>query len=290
MQVSPEETPFLSRLGTSRAYNTYHSWLTDELTNHVSGDAVTEGESAAAYLISDKVRYHNYTQISDRVFQITGTEEAISHYGLDSQYAYQLEKAMKELKIKMERILLGGSATAAGTTTGAARGLQGAFAFGLGFGTGESGAAGVSALTESIYNNLLQAMFDDGANPKTTFVPGYLKRRISAFASNNSRYIDMGANKKLTGVVSIYESDFGVQEIILDRWVAGRGLSAAYGTDTGSGLVVDMDKLKVAYLRKPFTNPIAIDGDRKSVQILTEYTMESLAPTQVGYLSAFATA
>lgn len=288
-QISPEDTPFLSRLGTSRSYNTYHSWLTDELTNHVSGDAVTEGESAAAYLLSDKKRYHNYTQISDRTFQISGTEEAITHYGLDSQYAYQLEKAMKELKIKMERILLGGSATAAGSTTANARGLQGAFAFALGFGTGESGAAGVSALTESIYNNALESLFGLGATPKTTFVPGYLKRRISAFASNNSRYIDMGSSKRLTGVVSIYESDFGVQEIVLDRWVAGRNLSAAYGTDTGAGLIVDMDKLKLAYLRKPFTNPLAVDGDRKAVQILAEYTLEALAPTQLGYLSAFAT-
>jgi hypothetical protein len=288
--ISPEDTPFLSRLGVSKTYAVHHEWLTDALVNNVSGNAITEGESALAHLLTDKTRYGNYTQISDRTFQITGTEEAVSHYGLDSQYAYQLEKAMKELKIKMERILLGSSATALGTTTAAARGLAGAFSFAIEVGTGESGAAGVSALTESIYNNALQSLYGLGANPKTTFVAGYLKRRISAFASNNARYIDMGASKKLTGVVSIYESDFGVQEIVLDRWVAGRNLGGAYATDTGSALLVDMDKLKVAYLRKPFTNPLAVDGDRKSVQILTEYTLEALAPTQLGYLSAFATA
>ena len=286
-QISPDETPFLSRLGTSRAHNTYHEWMTDELTNNASGEARGEGDSAAPYLLTDKVRWANYTQIDDRAFSITGTEEAMSHYGLDSQYAYQLEKAMKELKIKMEKNLLYGSAAGAGASTADARTLRGALSFAVTSGEGESGAASVSALTESIYNDVLQSMFADGANPKTTFVPGYLKRRISAFASNNARYIDMGSSKKLTGVVSVYESDFGTQEIVLDRWITGIGNT---GVDTGCGLICDISDLKIAYLRKPFTNPLAVVGDRKSVQILTEYTLEALAPTHLGYLSAFATA
>lgn len=286
-QISPDETPFLSRLGTSRAYSTLHNWLTDDLTNNASGTAVGEGESAAAYLLSDKTRYGNYTQIDTRTFNITGTEEAVSHYGLDSQYAYQLEKAMKELKIKIEKGCLQGSASGAGATTGAGRQVQGALQFARTLGSGASGAASVSALTESIYNQTLQTLFGLGANPKTTFVNGFLKRRISAFASNNARYIDMGSSKKLTGVVSVYESDFGVQEIVLDRWMNGLG---AAGVDTGCGLLVDMDKVKIAYLRKPFTNPLAVDGDRKATQLLVEYTLEALAPTQMGYLSAFATA
>ena len=288
--VSPEDTPFLTRLGVSKASSTYHEWLTDELVNNVSGDALIEGDSAKAHLLTDKTRYASYTQISDRTFQISGTEEAVSHYGLDSQYAYQLEKAMKELKIKMERILLGSSASGAGTTTATSRTTRGAFETARTWGSGSSGAASVSALTESIYNDTLQALFVLGANPNTTFVPGYLKRRISAFATPNTRTIDMSSSKKLTGVVSIYESDFGVQEVILDRWVCGIRKSGVEGTDTGSGLIVDMSKLKIAYLRKPFTNPLAVDGDRKAVQILTEYTLETLAPTQLGYLSAFATA
>ena len=286
-QISPNETPFLSRAGVSKAIACKHIWLTQALDNNATGEAVAEGDSAAANLTQDQTRYNNYTQIDNRVFIISGTEEAVSHYGLDSMYAYQLEKAMKELKIKMEKNLIYGSATGAGAATAAARTLMGALAFGITDGTGVSGLASVSALTESVYNNLLQYIYADGGNPTHTFVAGYLKRRISAFASNNARYIDMGQNKKLTGVVSIYESDFGVQEIVLDRWVTGLGNT---GTDGGCGVVCNMSEMKVAYLRKPFVNPLGNDGDRKKTQILVEYTLEALAPTQVGYLSAFATA
>jgi len=285
-QIDPMETPFLNRCGVSRATNTYHEWITDDHNaTAATGDALIEGDSASHALLSDKTREATYTQISDRTFSISGTEEAISQYGMDSQYAYQLEKAMKELKIKMERILLGSSAAGAGAA-GTARGTRGAFIMGVsGGGATASGAAGVSALTESIYNDLLEDVFTLGGTPDTTFVNGYNKRRMSAFASNNSRYIDMGQNKKLTGVISIYESDFGVQEIVLDRWCKG----LANG-ESGAGLVLKMSDCKVAYLRKPFTQPLAVDGDRKKVQILAEYCLEILAPTHMGTLSAFATA
>jgi hypothetical protein len=285
LNISPFETPFLSRLGVSRAYATNHEWLTDVMNATAStGDAVDEGASAANAALQDKTREQNYTQISDRVFTISGTEEAVSHYGLDSQYAYQLEKAMKELKIKMERALLGSSGTTAGGS-GYPRQMRGAFKFGVsGGGATASGNAGASALTESTYNALIEDVFDNGGQPDTTYVNGFMKRRISAFQSNNTRNIEM-RNKKLTGVVSVYESDFGQQEIVLDRWCLGLN-----NGEKGAGLVVDSGKLFIAYLRKPFTNPLAVDGDRKSVQLLVEYTLENRAPTLMGTFSAFATA
>lgn len=292
-QLSPTETPFLSRLGVSKASNTYHQWLTDVLNASAStGDLLIEGTSAVAAALTDKTRWANYTQITDRTFIISGTEEAISQYGLDSQYAYQLEKAMKELKIKMERILLTyGTANSGETST--ARALRGAMhTLITAAAPFSSGLGSVSALTETIYNTLCQDIYAAGGNPDTTFVNGFNKRRISAFASNNSRFLDMKNNKKLTGVISVYESDFGTQEIVLDRHLLGIATagSAVAGADKGCGLVCEMSKFKVAYLRKPFTTALAVDGDRKGTQILTEYTLECLAPTQQGLLSAFATA
>jgi len=282
-QISPTETPFLTLLGKTRAYNTYHEWLTDVMNaTATSGDVVAEGESATNYALQDKTRYANYTIISDRVFTISGTEESISHYGLDSQYAYQLEKAMKELKIKIERQLLGASAASAGAA-GTARHLGGAFKFAIDYGNVVSGEASTSALTESVYNDLLEDCFEDGGMPDTTFVNGWLKRRISSFQSDNQRTKEHDG--KLDSVVDVYISDFGQQRIVLDRWCDGLA-----NAEKGAGLTLEMDKWKIAYLRPPRTNPLAVDGDRKSVQILAEYTLEALAPTQIGFMSAFATA
>lgn len=286
-QISPTETPFLSRLGVSKASNVYHQWLTDVMNATAStGNYLVEGDSAVNAALQDKTRYNNYTVITDRTFTISGTEEAVANYGLDSQYAYQLEKAMKELKIKMERILLGASAASAGATD-VARSMAGAFYFGVNYGVcALSGNASTSALTETKYNDLVEDIYDAGGQPTTTYVNGYLKRRISSFASPNNRTIQMTPdNGKLGGVIDFYTSDFGTQEIVLDRWCKG----LANG-ENGAGLVLDINKFKIAYLRKPFTNPLAVVGDRKGVQILAEYCLEALAPTQIGIMSGMATA
>ena len=274
--VSPSDTPFLSRLGTAKAGGTYHEWLTDTINSATgSGGAVLEGNSATNYDLSDKTRTWNYCQISDRTFAISGTQDAISKVGIDSEYSYQLEKAMKELKLFMEQILLN-SVTATGSSAHA-RQLRGAFEFCES--NIASGLSGASALTETAYNNLCQDIFAAGGNPDTTFVGGYLKRRMSAFATNATRTLNVETKGKIGGVVSMYESDFGVQDVVLDRWIPG-----------GDGLVLQMDKWNVAYLRKPRTNPLAVDGDRRRVQILTEYTLECLNEKSGGELVSFVSA
>ena len=286
-QVSPEETPFLSRLGTSKAGYVYHEWITDALHYSAgSGDSCVEGTSATPYALYDKTRYYNYTNISDRVFAISGTEEETTHVGVDSEYSYRLEMAMKELKIKMERLLLGGSALSAGGTS-YGRTMAGAFYYGVNYGVcALSGVASTSALTETKYNDLVEDVYDAGGNPNTTYVNGYLKRRISSFATPNNRTINMTPdNGRLGGVIDFYTSDFGTQEIVLDRHIKG----LANG-ELGAGLIIDQSKFRVAYLRKPFTNPLGVDGDRRRVQILTEYCLEALAPTQIGIMSGMATA
>jgi hypothetical protein len=50
-----------------------------------------------------------------------------------------------------------------------------------------------------------------------------------------------------------------------------------------------MDMFKIAYLRKPFVQQLAIVGDSKNAQIIAEYTLEHLNESSSGKLSAFAT-
>jgi hypothetical protein len=168
--------------------------------------------------------------------------------------------------------------------------MGGAFYWAVNYGATASGAASTSALTETKYNDLVEDVFDLGGQPNTTYVNGYLKRRISAFATPNNRTINMTPdNGRIGGVIDFYTSDFGTQEIVLNRHIRGLMASALVG-ETGAGLIIDQSKFRVAYLRKPFTNPLGVDGDRRRVQVLTEYTLEALSPTQIGCMSGFATA
>ena len=266
-QISPEETPLLSKLGVSRAYSTYHNWLTDGLLSATAtGGQCIEGNSAVERAISDRTRALNYTQITQFVFTITGTQEAVSHYGLDSEYSYQLEKALKSFKIMQESMLFnstssvgaydGGVATAARSMNGLLEAIQTTIC---------TGYASACALTESMFNTLLQNIFTQGGTPDTVFCAGFNKRRISSFATSNTRTLNMDKGATLRNFVSVYESDFGTLSIMLDRYCPTRSVP-----------IIEVEKFKVAYLRKPKVVPLAIDGDRTSAMVIGEYTLEYL--------------
>lgn len=60
--ISPEETPFLSKCKKSKATNTYHEWQTDTLRSSAT-NAHVEGAATTAEAITASVRLGNYTQI-----------------------------------------------------------------------------------------------------------------------------------------------------------------------------------------------------------------------------------
>jgi hypothetical protein len=142
-----------------------------------------------------------------------------------------------------------------------------------------TGSGGSSALTESSFNDLLQSIFEAGGNPNIAFPGGFQKRRISAFATSNVRYQEPGSSGRVQNFVSVYESDFGDIEIIKERYMP-----------KGSVPVLQLDKFKISYLRKPFVKPLAVIGDSERAEIIGEYTFEYLAENFSGLLSAFATA
>jgi len=231
-----------------------------------------------------RTRSHNWTQITSYTFGISGTQLATSQYGLEDEYAYQLEKAMKIVKIMQEQILLNSTSSTGGMgstcATGARQmtGLVDCLTTNV-----TTGSAGSCALTESTFNAHLQTIFEGGnGRPDIAFCGGFNKRRISSFATSNTRMLDMTNATKLRNLVTVYESDFGTLEIVLDRWIGG-------GNDKGVIPTLQMDRFKIAYLRKPFVNPLAVTGDSKEAQILTEYTFQYLNEASSGKLSALAT-
>lgn len=277
MQLSPEETPLLSRLAVAQARSAFHSWLTDTLNSGTAtGGATPEGATAQSRETGDRTRLTNYTQITTYTIDISGTQEASSMYGLESEYSYQLEKGMKIFKLMQEQILwLSTSATGSGTAT--ARQLTGlidAVQTNRVTGSGQS-----CALTETLFNNLLQNIAETGGGvPNTVFAKGFNKRRISQFATANTRTLQVGEAGKISNRVDVYDSDFGTLEIIFDRYVPAATVA-----------VLDMKSWAVAYLRRPFILPLSTIGDSKRAEIIGEYTLEFKAEPHNGLASAFTT-
>lgn len=271
--ISPTETPMFSRFGKSKASATYHQWMQDSLSDAASNNTI-EGADFSFSVPSARTKVGNYTQIFVKTAEVTGTQEVIAKAGVKSEYAYQMQKAMKEIARDVEYELVN-SSSAAGAS-GTARGMSGVLEF-ISTNNETGSGTGTQTLTETLYNDTLQTIYGQGGNPDVTYANGWQKRKISAFSTPSTRNIDADS-KKLVASVDVYESDFGLQKIILDRYMS---------TDTI--VLLEEDKWKVAVLRPFKMEEVSKVADAKRGAIVGELTLEALNEAASGKITELAT-
>lgn len=274
--IDPYDTPFLSSIGKGSAHNIIFQWQTDGLRS--PGDnAVIEGEDATINAGSFTTLRDNYMQISDETLQVTGTTDAVKHYGRAKESKYQWAKKAKELKLDMEYILCGKyqakttrSASVAGTlgnifayyytngSVGAGAGVQ---PIGDGTDTGTPGT--VRTLTETLVNTAAQNIWTNGGKANTIMVNGPMKQYISnTFVGRTDEIHQNVSDKKAMSVVDFYESDFGLYKIVMNRWFKSDAL-----------FMYDPSMHSVVYLRPFKTIPLAKTGDSDKWQLLVEWSL-----------------
>jgi len=127
--ISPTDTPFMSSIaGKGSVANTYFEWQTDSLAAADGTNIAIEGAAVGDASTTATTRLGNYTQISKKVVEVSGTQEKTNNAGKKSELAYQLAKASKELKRDMETMLLADNAAVAGSAS-VARETRGAANF-----------------------------------------------------------------------------------------------------------------------------------------------------------------
>jgi len=106
--ISPTDAPLTSSIQTKKATGTNHEWLTDALASPTL-NAQVEGSDATFGTLTPRVRVGNYIQNIRKTGQISDNQEAVLKAGVKSEYAYQLEKATKEIALDTERAFIQGS-------------------------------------------------------------------------------------------------------------------------------------------------------------------------------------
>lgn len=258
---------------TRRYGGTPASALANGLRLNILGNAALEGADATAARFTSRVRRQNYTQIFAATVEVTGTMRAVKAHGVADELEYQKSERMRELLRDLENVVINGtssstvpqgSATSRRTMNGIIRTIAtNQFAPGQnGFPTG-GGAGG--ELTEQLVNAALRQVWEQSSGRiDTIVVNGAQKRRINQFVGSTSRHYAPD-DRRLSELVSVYESDFGVCNIVLSRWVPSDTL-----------LLLDSSRIAVMPLtgRSFQYRPLASTGDAVSGQIVGEYTME----------------
>jgi hypothetical protein len=272
--ITRHETPIFSGLEKVKASSTLHEWQKDSLSTG-NANAQIEGADFTFAIPAARTRVNNYTQIFTKSVEVSETQKAVTTAGVDDEFAFQLEKRMKEIATDIEKALITGTGNSG--ASGTARELKGILAFittnvETGTGTGDE------ALTETMYNNALQTIWASGGRPDYTYVNGWQKRKISSFSTSNQRYLEVSGEGELKNSIAVYESDFGRQRIELDPFMTSTVVA-----------LLQRDMWKVAQLRPIKMVDVAKIGDAKRGALVGELTLEARNEASSGKITGLST-
>ncbi|GCC46012.1 hypothetical protein chiPu_0030035, partial [Chiloscyllium punctatum] len=108
-RIDPTDTPFMSGVDKEKASAVNHEWQTQALAPASNANAQLEGDDPTANALVPTVRLGNLCQISYKMAQVSGTQQAVDHAGRDNELAYQEMLRGLELKRDIETILVGSS-------------------------------------------------------------------------------------------------------------------------------------------------------------------------------------
>ena len=102
--ISPEDVPFQSNVGSENVSNTYFEWQTDELASAqnvpvIDGDDVSSFDSTAS-----TARVGNYSQIARRTMIVADNLGSQDLAGRNDEISYQMAKRGSELKLSLIHI------------------------------------------------------------------------------------------------------------------------------------------------------------------------------------------
>lgn len=273
--IDPFDTPIMSAIGRRNVQGRIFDWQTENIPVVDLSNAKEEGFELSRSASTATVRVSNTTQISSRDATVAGSQEAADAAGkAGGELAWQMALSSKALKRDMESILSQNQPRAAGNDSGTARktrAIEHWITTNVSYGaTGANPVSETAAvtdgtlrtLTETMFNDILQTAYTNGAEPTMCVVPPALKRKISTFTGRTGSQVAVGKTEAVAAL-DIYRSDFGDIKIQPSRWMRTRTV-----------LMLDPEYVALAYFRNFQTIDIATVGDAKTKMLVAEWGVE----------------
>lgn len=269
--IAPADTPLFTMSGDVPAKGLQHEWQRDTLAG-ATGVGTAQGTAFSASALTLPSRQSNTCQIVRTDYAVTLTEEAVSHYGVDSAFAYHTGKRMKELAKNTEAAMMLNTELVTGARKMA--GLSTQITTCSAADTNASVGFKYAALGE-----IQQLIFDQtGEECGIALCSPKQKRQVSNWFTSINR--EIGNSGKTLGM-SILEidTDFGAVKFVRTRYFA-----------TANATSNELLLINPMYINKAWLQPTKIlrqsmDGDMTPGVIMHELTLEVLAENAMGKLT-----
>jgi hypothetical protein len=326
--VSRVPLPFQDRIGTGSATSNIHEWTIDKLgvaaaNAWVENASVPATGSASAptdigndATQANVIRARNHCQISAKALSVSDRSQNVQTSGNTASLAYQLMQRQRELKQDMEFILLSNTASLAGNATTTAPLLggylswvedktsptQNLFVSAAGTPSADGGydestlltvaaasTATPAAISEADLRDVIEAIYNGGAEATTAMCRPAMKRIISQYMYTSSARIaqltsEVGQGQSgqdvARGAVSVFISDYGVVELVPNRFMP-------YQASTTHDFVAVFDP---SYLSVDYLAPIKVTEEaRLGLQMrrsmVVDYTLRVSSDQAIGAIA-----
>lgn len=274
-RVAPEETPFMSNIGTSKATNIYHEWQTETLATAVATNAQLEGDDYTLGAPNLTSRIGNYMQIVAKAGGVSRTQEVVDKAGRSSELARQKTLKTIEMKRDLEMRVIGNYASVAesGATTRKTAGIlafitsndsRGSGGSDGGFSSGIVAAATNGTqrtFTEALVKSTLSTTFSNGGKSTQAYMGPTHKQQFSAFTG----IADIRSTASGTGMATIY----GAADVYVSDFGALTLIPHPYGL-TRDCLLLDPKMAKIATLDGLKSKQLADTGDSEKFLLTME--------------------
>lgn len=268
--ITPTDTPFFSMIKSEKVNARVFEWQEDSLAA-AANNAQVEGAAFTAGTLTATTMRTNNTQILSKVFEVSATADAVKTYGRAKETAYQMSKALKEIKRDLERAYVGVSNAAVTGSSSVAREMDSADQQ-----ISTTVAGGSAALTETMLLDLGEDCFNNGSDPSVFMIKPADAQIVAGFTGASGRYRNFNdGNRTLVNVIDLYVSPYGEYKVVLNRHQL-----------TTNAFLIDPSMFRSAVLR-PFSRTLlgkTSDGDTHA--IVGEYSLKHMNYADSGMITA----
>lgn len=264
--LTATETKIFNMLGKTRAINTVHAYQVDTLRT-ASNTTVTESGAYTNLANTTPTRLTNITNIIAIPFDVTRTQQAVSHYQEQDELTRQTNKALKDWSNNAEFNLVRSTLTSG--ASGTAPTMSGIIEA-VSKSTNHTSHTSGTVFSATILNALMADNYDNGNGDVATdlFMGSKLRTVADTFITKTNVYSNVGL-RAVVNTVSTYETAFGTLSLHTHRYVQQSGDS------TGRILAIRPEKLKVAMLESPYIDTdLARTGPSDPRAVTGQHTLE----------------
>lgn len=223
-------------------------------------DAALEGADVSDDISRPRVRKQNYCQIFKKDVIVSDTVQAVTQLGgISDEMAHQRNMRLRELLRDLEKATIRGrtSGNSIGSAT-ARRSMDGILA------RLTTNVTSTATLTPEILNDIVKTAWNNGGEDCDLIVAdSNFKRIIDQF--QQSRVEVMNGDFAYRDKVTVFESTYGQQEVLLNRWMP-----------TNSLMLISTQRIHVVPLqgRSVQYKSVSRTGDAEKGYLVGEYTVQ----------------